>query len=83
MTEKATESRTGNPGRLVSDFSSLVTLPHTAFALPFALTAVVLASYEIRLEFVSLVLVVAAVILIVDGWQAIQRSREVRPPKPA
>ena len=60
MAEKATESRTGNLGRRVSEFSSLVTLPHTAFALPFALTAVVLASYETRLEFVSLVLVVAA-----------------------
>ncbi len=32
---------------------------------------------------ICLVLVVAAVILILDGWQAIQRSRKVTPPEPA
>jgi len=47
-------------GRLVSDFSSLVALPHTAFALPFALTAVVLASYRTSIGILTLVLVVAA-----------------------
>jgi len=32
---------------------------------------------------ICVALVVAAIVLILDGWQAIQRSREVRPPKPA
>ncbi|HUU26849.1 MAG TPA: UbiA-like polyprenyltransferase [archaeon] len=44
-------------GRLAHSFSGLVMLPHTLFALPFALTAIVLASYEtpVGLETIGLI----------------------------
>ena len=60
MAENVSGSGGRKLDRLVSDFSSLVALPHTLFALPFALTAVVLASYDTRLGFLTLVLVVMA-----------------------
>jgi len=41
-------------------FSGLVMLPHTLFALPFALTAVVLASYRTAVDLVTLLLIVVA-----------------------
>jgi 4-hydroxybenzoate polyprenyltransferase len=60
MSENAAGAGKKGPGRLLADFSSLVVLPHTVFALPFALTAVVLASYHTRIELVTLLLIVAA-----------------------
>ncbi len=39
-------------GRLV-DYSNLVKLPHTVFALPFALVGAILASYEVSVSFVD------------------------------
>ncbi|MEA2063006.1 MAG: 4-hydroxybenzoate octaprenyltransferase, partial [Gemmatimonadota bacterium] len=49
----------GIRGKL-SAFSGLVMLPHTVFALPFALAAVVLASHESRITIPVLVLIVIA-----------------------
>ncbi|MEA1996364.1 MAG: UbiA-like polyprenyltransferase, partial [Gemmatimonadota bacterium] len=47
-------------GRLAGLYSGLVMLPHTVFALPFALTAVVLASYGTEVGLSTLGLVIAA-----------------------
>ena len=48
------------PGGKAGLYSSLVMLPHTVFALPFALTAVVLASYENSVTVTEILLIVAA-----------------------
>jgi 4-hydroxybenzoate polyprenyltransferase len=50
---------TERPGK-IGLFSTLVMLPHTVFALPFALTAVVLASYEYSVTLTKVLLIVAA-----------------------
>jgi len=55
--------------------SLLVNLPKAATPQAFIASLII--------GIICLVLVVAAVILIVDGWRAIQRSREVRPAKAA
>jgi len=47
-------------GKVAALFSALVMLPHTIFALPFALTAVVLASYDTPVGLDTLLLVVVA-----------------------
>ncbi|MBN2288393.1 MAG: 4-hydroxybenzoate octaprenyltransferase [Candidatus Glassbacteria bacterium] len=60
MAERTSGTRAGSPARLVRDLSSLVALPHTVFALPFALTAMVLASYRTRVGLLTLLLVMAA-----------------------
>jgi 4-hydroxybenzoate polyprenyltransferase len=50
MTERMTEGQTiAGSGRL-ADYSNLVKLPHTVFALPFALVGVTLASYRYPVE---------------------------------
>ncbi|HLA38499.1 MAG TPA: 4-hydroxybenzoate octaprenyltransferase, partial [Candidatus Glassbacteria bacterium] len=41
-------------------YSGLVMLPHTVFALPFALTAVVLASYQTEISLLRVVLILVA-----------------------
>ena len=45
---------------IVGDFSGLVMLPHTLFAMPFALTAVVLASYSYPLTPRKIILILVA-----------------------
>jgi carbon starvation protein len=55
--------------------SLLVKLPQATTPQSFIASAII--------GIICLVLVVAALILIADGWQAIRRSREVTPPKPA
>ncbi len=54
-----TDSRGGAESK-VGLYSKLVMLPHTVFALPFALTAVVLASYSYSVTTVKILLIVAA-----------------------
>jgi 4-hydroxybenzoate polyprenyltransferase len=49
----------GGRGRLV-DYSNLVKLPHTVFALPFALVGATLASYRYRVELWDVLLILAA-----------------------
>ena len=46
--------------RMAGLYSGLVMLPHTLFAMPFALTAVVLASYQSEVSLATLVLIVLA-----------------------
>jgi len=55
-----TEATDAGLGGLTADFSGLVMLPHTLFALPFALTAVVLASYSAPVTWVKVLLIVTA-----------------------
>ena len=50
----------GKIRRMASLYSGLVMLPHTLFAMPFALTAVVLASYETEVGLSTVVLIVLA-----------------------
>jgi 4-hydroxybenzoate polyprenyltransferase len=50
MTERAQEGQTFRGGSRFVAFMNLVKLPHTVFALPFALIGVVLASYHHRLR---------------------------------
>ncbi len=54
-----TDKRPGVAGKL-GLYSKLVMLPHTVFALPFALTAVVLASYAYRVTVSEILLIIAA-----------------------
>ncbi len=69
---------------IVTTLAALLWVAYTSLfvKLPQATTAQASIASAI-IGIICVVLVVAAVILIVDGWQAIQRSREVRPPKPA
>jgi 4-hydroxybenzoate polyprenyltransferase len=54
-----TDKRPGITGKL-GLYSKLVMLPHTVFAMPFALTAVVLASYDYSVTTVKILLIVVA-----------------------
>ena len=60
MTGHALEGQTlRGAGRLV-DYANLVKLPHTIFALPFAIVGATLASYEYRVRAVDLLLILVA-----------------------
>ncbi|HEU0015010.1 MAG TPA: UbiA-like polyprenyltransferase [Longimicrobium sp.] len=60
MSERVMEGQhIGGRGRLV-DYSNLVKLPHTVFAMPFALVGATLASYRFRVEASDILLILAA-----------------------
>ena len=69
---------------IVTTLGALLWVAYTSLLvkLPQATTAQAAIASAI-IGIICLVLVVAALFLIADGWQAIRRSREVRPPKPA
>ena len=58
------EGQTLSGGSMLVHFANFVKLPHTAFALPFALLGVVYASYVSPVTWRTLVLVVAAAVLL-------------------
>ncbi|MCE5272374.1 putative 4-hydroxybenzoate polyprenyltransferase [bacterium] len=60
MKAERTEASGEGLNGLAADFSGLVMLPHTLFALPFALTAVVLASYSADVTWLKVLLIVTA-----------------------
>jgi carbon starvation protein len=69
---------------IVTTLAALLWVAYTSLVvkLPQATTAQAAIASAI-IGIICLVLVVAAVILVLDGWQAIQRARKVTPPEPA